>query len=343
MRTFVWLLFSGGLWLLLIQLAPKLDVPPQLISMFRSVYLGTFSIFMMIEIRRKDDLEKSSSPTLSLSNIAWYLVPMLSVLLLWWLSPELQMTARLWIMMGGFYLLQLNLLAFRSARSGMRSGIWELWVPVALLLLLLHDAVAMGSVVLGSSLLLWLIHRPTTRDGREVADSLIMQLPSLCIAPAVLIVMRDVLGTTSMLDRANMEMLGMLINGIGSALWTATVMRSVRLGIASVFLWSLGITTALMLNFALAATSAAYIIGAMLVAEVLRGSLWLGLTHILSNCGRWQGLAVNAIASALPLTALLAAHHLFAAKNFILFYAACHVLVPLSLWVFLWNRQTEAK
>lgn len=345
MRTFVWLLVSGVLWLLLIQLAPRLDVPPQLISMLRSVYLGSFSIFMMVEIRRKDAQETTKVPTLSLNTIVWYLVPVLSVLLLWWLSPKLQMTARLWIMMGGFYLLQLNVLAFRSARSGMRSGVWELLVPVVLLPLLLHDVVAMTSVVIGSALLLLLIilHRPTTKNGCEVADSLIMQLPSLCIAPVVLIVLRDVLGSTSILDRSKLELLGMVINGIGSALWTATVMRSVKLGIASVFLWGLGIIIALTLNFTPNAASATYVIGAMLLAEVLRGSLWLGLTQIMSHCDRWQGFAVNAIATVLPLMALLIAHHLLAAQDLILFYAACHVLVPLSLWALLWNRHTEAK
>lgn len=335
MKTLAWLLLSGVLWLLLIQVAAELAVPPQLISMARSLYLGTFAIFMMMEIRSRSAQENTAVPALNATNIVWYSVPALSVLVLWLLSPELRMTGHLWIVIGGFYLMQLLLLALRSARSGMRSGAWELMVPFLLLPLLLHEALAIGAIVFGALMMLWHIRTsppPDYSSERPVVDALIMQLPSLCIAPVALILLRDVIGANSTLERANMEILGMIVNGVGSALWTTAVMRKVRLISASIMLWGLASAIALTLDLVLDAASITYVICAMLLTEVLRGSVWLGLTQLLTDSSRWRGFALNAVATAFPLATLLSAHHLFSAQRFILFYAACHVLVPLSLW-----------
>lgn len=343
MRTFAWLLFSGILWLLLIQWAQDLAVPPQLISLARSLYLGTFAVFMMVEVRRKPDQEMGGVSVLSVHNLVLYSVPAMSVLVLSWLSPSLLMTHRLWVVILGFYLLQLGILTLRSARSGMRSGIWDLLIPIVLLPLLLNDAVAVIAVILGAVLLIRHIletpELPPAR-GQQVSDALIMQLPSICIAPVALILLRDVLSTNSTLDRADMEMLGMIINGVGAALWSATVMRSQRLVSASVILWGSAIASAVALALVLDTSSATYVVGAMLISEALRGSLWLGLTWLLSDSRRWQGFIINGFSTALPLAALFAANTQILSQYVIFFYAAFHVLVPLSLWGVLRYRRT---
>ena len=331
MRTFVWLASSGLLWLVLIQFAPDAGVPPQLVSLARSIYIGTFAIFMMIEIRRPTDVLPAM--TLNPKELLWYLAPTVSVVALWWISPSLQMTWRLGLILGAFYAAQLCVQLLRTKRNSMRSGSWDLLPPLLLALLLLTDKVAWVIAGLSLAFLATLLAKRYP-PKQHVADSLIMQLPSLCIAPVALIALRDTFELSTAIDRSHMEVGGMVVNAIGAAIWTSVIMRSKRIARHASALWGAGCIGAFTLAASGAATSPVnYAFGALIAAELLRGSLWLGLTAVLADSQRWQGFAINAAATTLPIAALLIARRWVLPHQIIAVYAALHAAVPLVLWM----------
>ncbi|WP_066647134.1 MULTISPECIES: hypothetical protein [Sphingomonas] len=329
MKALFWLILSGGLWLVLVQLAGRLGLPPQFISLARSGYIGTFSIFMLLELRRG---EISTGGQFRPKALYLYLTPLLSLVVLALYSPDLKLTPYLVALMIVFYACQLMMLVVRSERGQIRSAIWDLLGPVLLLLLALHPIglVVAGIGVAGFTVLL--LRRPAEPgDARVEIDTVVLQLPSICIAPVVLIALRDVFDARELVDRAHVETFGLIVNGVGAALWTATVMRQSK----ALRQWSLVLWGASAIGAVLVAILGVGLIGsalAIIVAEGFRGALWLGVTHLLSRMQRWQGFTFNLIATALPLVALWVGTEFMPQRLLLLLYAAFVLPVPLYAW-----------
>lgn len=331
MKTFGWLVASGVLWLLLVKWAQTLGVAPQWISISRTIYIGTSSIFLLLELRRAhyETGQRPEEPFgIPLRELAWYTIPAFSTIPLAFLSSELKLEASAIAWLFSFWCLQLIVLVWRQSRNGIRSGLWDLIPPLILLAILLMPlrpwlAVLAGLVALAAAT------RTRGTIGEGPADSLIIQLPSLCLAPAALIVLRDSISQSALFDRSNMEALGMVVNGVGAALWTSIVMRTTRLVPLSAGLWIGGALAALVATLDL--HSLWRVIPALLAAELLRGSLWLATTATMARSGRWQGFTVNLFATCIPLLAVALAPFV-QARVVILLYAALHFLAPLGSW-----------
>ncbi len=311
------------------------EVPPQLITLARGISIGTFSIFIMVEIRRSTT-KTSSALTLNPLEMLWYLAPTTSVFALWLLSDSLNISTQLWLILGAFYLIQLIVQLIRSNRGELRSGVWEIAPPILLAVLMLRDWLSWVGLALGGGFLLFaMAKRGPARHG--VTDSLVIQLPSLCIAPVITILLRDSVETISVLSRGHLEAVGMIINGCGGALWTAIVMQSQRLVFFSIAATLGGILTACVLAFGPAIDSPVIsAVGALLALEMLRGSLWLGVTGILIGVGRWRGFIISAISTAFPVIALVASRNITTDQYVLGLYAALHILVPVAVIV-LWK------
>lgn len=333
MRSFFWLLVSGALWLCLVQLAPHLGIPSQIISLARSGYIAIFSIYMMVELRGVSYSSKYRPRHLYL-----YLLPLVSLIILSLFSSDFVLTASLLSLIGSFYLSVFALVNARSELGHIRNAGWDLLAPPMLLILMIHPLFTMTGGVLGLVYLARLFRRPLELDaGQAHLDSFIVQLPSICIAPVVLIALRDVFNGGGIIDRTHIESFGLIVNGVGAAVWTAAVMRATfPLEKAALCLWVAGFLGAI-IGAALPQgiiTSA----GAILVAEGFRGAMWLGTTVALANLTRGRGFTVNLVATVLPLAALWIGKDHFMPATTLLMYAGFVLPIPLAAWAIVRGR-----
>ena len=337
MRSLFWLLVSGVLWLGLVQLAPHLYIPSQIISLARSGYIAIFSIYMMVELRGASYSSKYRPRHLSL-----YLLPLFSLILLSMFSSEFVLTRSLLSIIASFYLMAFAIINIRSELGQIRNSAWDLLAPPVLLILMAHPFLTVTGSVLSCAYIARLFRRPLNRDeGHAHFDSFIVQLPSICIAPVVLIALRDVFDGGGVIDRTHIESFGLIVNGVGAAVWTAAVMRATfSLERAALLLWVVSFTGAV-IGAALpqgTITSAA----AILVAEGFRGSMWLGTTVALANLNRGRGFTLNLIATILPLAALWIGKDHFMPAVTLLMYAGFVLPVPLAAWAILRARGVAA-
>lgn len=331
MRTVGWLILAGLLWLGLVQTSVYFGYPPQLISLARSGYIGTFAIFMMMELRRTRDSAAVGWSRLGLhySQVGWYLVPLISLFLLERFSTDLKLSLPQIAVMAVFYACQLVVLIIRDALGQMRKAAWDSLSPLFLFLLLVSPYLVPAAAAAAVGFFLWMLMRGGA-SAKGPADSLIMQIPSLCIAPVVLIALRDEFDLGGQIPRADIETFGMIVNGVGAAIWTAVVMRAAdRLREFTVILWIAGLAAA----FAIALLSEGILASAIgiVVAELFRGCLWTGTTHLLMKSARWAGFVINAAMTALPMIALLIARGFAGSHHLLLIYATFHALVPLAI------------
>jgi hypothetical protein len=335
-RSLFWLLMSGVLWLGLVQLAPQLGMPSQIVSLARSGYIAIFSIYMMVELRGA-----SYSSRYRPAHLYLYLLPLVSLVLLSLFSSDFVLTGSLLTVVGCFYLGAFALINIRSESGHIRNAGWDLLAPPLLLLLMLHPALAAAGGLMSLIYLAALFRRPLEEGaGRAHLDSFVVQLPSICIAPVVLIALRDVFDGGGMIDRTHVESFGLVVNGVGAALWTATVMRGAfPLERISLWLWTIGLAGAAL--EAVLPTGIVTSASAILIAEVFRGSMWLGTTIALANLTRGKGLFANLIATVLPLVALwIGKDHLTPAAT-LLVYAAFVLPIPLAAWVIVRARDNR--
>lgn len=333
LRSLFWLLISGALWLGLVQLAPHLGIPSQIISLARSGYIAIFSIYMMVELRGA-----SYSSRHRPGHLYLYLLPLVSLVLLSLFSSDFVLTGSLLMVIGSFYLSAFALINVRSETGHIRNAGWDLLAPPVLLLLMLHPLLTVAGGLAGLVYIVRLFGRPLEPDASHShLDSFVVQLPSICIAPVVLIALRDVFDGGGMIDRTHVESFGLVVNGVGAAVWTAMVMRGTfPLERAALWLWALGFVGA-MIGAALPTgiiTSA----GAILVAEGFRGAMWLGTTAALANLTRGKGFLANLTATVLPLAALWISKGHLAPTTTLLVYAVFVLPVPLAAWAIVWMR-----
>ncbi|MDH4742994.1 hypothetical protein OMP43_03065 [Sphingomonas sp. CBMAI 2297] len=329
MRSVTLLIASGVLWLGLVQLSGRLGIPPQIISLLRSGYIGTFSIFLLLELRRGDGLS-----ALRPRGLYLYLAPLLSLFILAFYSADLVLTPRLLALVAVFYACQFMLLYLRSAMGQIRSAVWDLVPPFILLVLCAGTFTLAVGAVATAGFLYWLLSRPIDGGDRsDAVDSVIMQLPSICIAPVVLIALRDIFDAQHAIPREHVESFGLIVNGVGAAVWTAIVMRASNiLRPSALGLWVASTAAAALLPFFPVGIVASAL--AICVAEGFRGANWLGLTYLLSHLGRWRGFGVNLFATMLPLCALWIGTHHLPVQYLMLVYAVFLAPVPLlTIWL----------
>lgn len=332
MKSVGLLIASGVLWLGLVQLSGMLGVPPQVVSLLRSGYIGTFSIFLLLELRQGGNRLADERPR----ALYLYLAPLISLVILGYYSPDLALTPRLLALAAAFYACQFMLLYGRTALGQIRSAVWDLVPPLILLLLALGPVPLVAAALAAVFFLRWLFSRPVASTGQtEAMDSVIMQLPSICIAPVVLIALRDVFDAQQSLPREHVESFGLIVNGVGAAVWTAAVMRAPeRLRGWSAMLWIASTAAAGVLIFIPAGIFASAF--AIAVAEGFRGANWLALTHLMKQVPRWRGFWLNLLATVLPLVALWLGTHQLPARYLLLVYAV--FLLPMPLLAVLIGR-----
>ncbi len=334
MKSLFFLLVSGVFWLILVQLAPHFGVPSQIISLARSGYIAIFSIYMMVELRGA----KYSSQHRP-SHIYLYLLPLLSLALLSLYSSDLSLNASLLSMLGCFYISAFAIINFRSERGYIRNAGWDLLAPPILFFLIVNPLLTIIGGLISIIYLARLLSRPLNPDaGQSHLDSFVVQLPSICIAPVVLIALRDVFDGGGLIDRSHIESFGLVVNGVGAAIWTAMVMRNTfPLDRAALALWILGFLGT-MINFVLPVgiLSSA---GAILIAESFRGAVWLGTTIGLANLTRGKGFSANLIATVLPLSALWLSKGHFSASMTLFIYAAFVFPIPFAAWTLMRVRR----
>lgn len=344
MISLLWLILAGLAWLFLVQISSFFSFPPQLVSLARSGYIGIFSVFMMLELRREISGRIDSSNVIGLrfDEAGWYFLPLFSLVLLASLSHELILTPMAIITIVGFYVCQLYILFLREKLMGMRSAVWDLAPPLFFALMLLSPFIVFALTLFGfvGIALLLLQGRKSSSTSSDIADTLIMQIPSLCLAPVILIAIRDYIDIGGVFGRAQLETIGMIVNGVGAAIWTAVVMRSSKhLAQLATILWCAAVVLVAMGLF----ISNALVVSILAVVsiELLRGTLWLGATHLLRFSSRWKGFAKNLAATALPFLALLVAHSNFNSRYFILVYATFHLAIPLVLLVEIYLQRSS--
>lgn len=304
MSHFIFLLISGVAWLGVVALAPTLGLEPQWVSLLRGAYLGMFSIALIVELR-----QVSRPRTTSDTQTWFYLIPILSVMFYNLFSSVGNVGWHLAAVIFCFFVAQMTALRIRQRFGQMRQGWWELAPPVLLLGAILVGPFLWPAFVVLLVLMLGADLVGHKQVNRSSLDAVIMQLPSFCLAPVVLVLARDALSMSQGVDRASLEVAGLIINGTGGALWTVLVMREqARLARLSLALWLGGAVGALVaLTFQrLGVWPLVQTLGLLGVLELLRGAVWLLTTHFLSYMARWRGACVNLAATLLPLGGALA-------------------------------------
>jgi hypothetical protein len=337
MKSLFWLLVSGVLWLALVQIAPHLGIPSQIISLARSGYIAIFSIYMMVELRGA-----SYSSQYRPSHLYLYLLPLVSLVLLSLFSSDFTLNVSLLTVIGCFYLSAFALINRRSETGHIRNAGWDLLAPPMLLILMLHPVLTLVGGAAGVAYIVRLFLRPLEPAAEHAhLDSFIVQLPSICIAPVVLIALRDVFDGGGLIDRTHIESFGLIVNGVGAAVWTAMVMRSsFPLERAGLLLWVLGFAGAIVGT--ILPTGIVTSAGAILIAEGFRGAMWLGTTVALANLTRGKGLLANLAATILPLVALWIGKDHFAPATMLLLYAGFVLPIPLMAWAIVRQRGGRA-
>lgn len=339
MSQFLFLLISGVLWLLVVLAAPHLGLDPQWVSLLRGAYLGMFSIALVVDLRRADD-RIAHDPTAS-----WfYLIPIVSLGLYNLFGAESGATWRQVAILGSFLVVLMMLVRLRELRGGMKTGWWELLPPPLLMLALFFAPYAWPIFVILIILLLAQDLRKL-RDVKSASfDAVIMQLPSFCLAPVVLVLARDGVTLSPDVSRSTVEVMGLVINGIGGALWTALVMRGrERLAALSVVMWGAGLIGALVATVSGMVTPVPIfqIVVLLGVFEALRGSLWLLTTHFLTYMPRWRAAAVNLAATLLPFIGALVMHRIHSDGLGAVAYAL--IAAPMFLLLFAETRRARKR
>lgn len=337
MRALFWLLISGLLWLGLVQLAPQFGVPSQIVSLARSGYIGIFSIYLMVALRGSDR-SASSRP----AHIYLYLLPLVSLLLLAAFSSDFVLTPALLAIIGSFYLCAFAVINVRSEAGKIRQAGWDLLAPGMLLLLMLNPVIlAIGGLV-AALYLVFLLRRPVDRQDDTHLDAIVVQLPSICIAPVVMIALRDVFDGGGLIDRTHVESFGLVVNGVGAAVWTAMVMRpGMPMDRAAILLWLTSFAGAVLGVFL--PQGIIISIGAILVAEGFRGAVWLGATAAMTNLPRGKGLAANLVATVLPLAALWIGKNYLPPAATLLVYAGFVLPIPLAAWFIVRSKNKSSE
>jgi hypothetical protein len=337
LRSLLWLLLSGALWLGLVQVAPHFGVPSQIISLARSGYIALFSIYLMVELRGAQ-FASGTRP----AHLYLYLLPLVSLFLLSLFSSDFRLTPMLMGIVGCFYLCAFALINLRSEAGQIRQAGWDLLAPPLLLVVMAHPVLTLVGGVAALAYLARLLMRPVHGGSDEHLDAFVVQLPSICIAPVVLIALRDVFDGGGLIDRTHVESFGLIVNGVGAAVWTAIVLREgLPLERAAIGLWIASFAGAVIAVFLPDGvwTSA----GAILIAEGFRGAMWLGTTVALAHLSRGRGFAANLAATILPLAALWLGRDHVPHAAILLVYAGFILPVPVAAWFIVRNARTSAE
>lgn len=321
MNQFVFLLVSGVLWLGLVTLAPDLGFEPQWVSLFRAVYLGMFSIALITDLRsrgRSEDENRSPTPI-------WFnLVPVISVLVYATLGSTKEPGWRELAIFGSFFAMLLLILGIRERLQQMRAGKWELLPPLGLGLCILFGVYLFPFLIIAC---IWFYTRKSMKSGPvdpKSIDSIIMQLPSFCIAPVILILLRDTVYIPPGVSRSTVEVMGLVSNGVGAALWTAIVMRAnLPLRRFAIGLWAAGGAGGLILPLVWPWIEPALlqVLGALFLLELLRGAGWILTTYFLTYMARWKGALMNLAMTLLPLLATMAIQFATSSRASVFIYA----------------------
>lgn len=333
MKTFIMLVVAGLAWLGLVKASDYLDIQPQLVTLARSGYVGMFSIFLMIELRKDliGGTGKEIQQGMARAEFAWFLVPLISVAILAIFSRDFAMTPKVIATICVFYACQLCIFILRERCGQIRSAYWDIAPPIVLVGMLSNPYLLAITAFISGVVLVKVIADADSTGTSRTADALIVQLPSLCLAPVLLIAIRDIFDFGGMFSRANVEVYGLIVNGVGAAVWTALVMRAEhRLALTAHVLWIVGCAITLMLllvNDVFIGSA-----GAILVAEIFRGTLWTGTTHLLRKVTRWHGFLINLLATSLPFFALWFGREMIEPRFIMFVFCAFHLAIPLMLF-----------
>jgi hypothetical protein len=331
MKSFLWLVVSGIAWLVLVQASELLNCPPQLVTIARSASLGCHAMFLLLDLR--DDAEGTGVGAvpqgIGLTNLLWFMVPAAPAFVLHATSDEFTLSVGDVLVLGTFYASQLAVLFARQGAGAIRSPRWELLPPVLLSVYLVSvTACVLGALATLAYLSYRLLKEP--KASAHVSHWLVIQLPTLLVAPAILVGIRDQFDMQGQLPRDNVETIGMIINGLGASAWMTMVMRAPHVLVrTSGFLWMIGLCIGLSLVILPSGYAAAAV--AVLSAELFRGSAWLGTTHIQTRASKLAGFCAGLVAAVLPLCALLLGREVSQTPwLFLMIYGLLHVPFPLA-------------
>jgi hypothetical protein len=187
------------------------------------------------------------------------------------------------------------LLYKRYAQAGIKDTKWELVPPLLALVALSSTFISVAAMALSVAFLLNEM-RSSTGEPSNTRDSLVAQLPSIALAPAVMIALRDNLDTGARIDRADLEAAALVISGLGASTWTALVLRAQgRLMAISHCLLAASVLFAATLTTV--SESHWLPLGALMAIELARGSSWLAVTSVITNARASRGAAFNLIAT----------------------------------------------
>jgi len=307
MIGFFWFLVSGVTWLGVVWISPQLDVAPQLVSLGHSGYIGIFSVFLILELRGPGD-ERSGNVAFRKIDLPWLFVPITSVFLLGLVSDEFRITYANVVAVLSFFCVSLVSLVFRVNTGAVRKVAWEVLPPFMLLVVLMlpiYAQIGLAAVSLSAALMMLSRPDPAASSGPGVGDALLSQLPSLCIAPAIIIALRDYIDFGDGVGRQYTEMFGLVVNGVGAAAWNAMVIRfGPKLDLFTYALWLSGTVFALLsLAIGLPLLQALVLLGAF---ELLRGSQWLGITRLLLIHRGLAAFMLNLILTLTPILVIVA-------------------------------------
>lgn len=225
-------------------------------------------------------------------------------------------------------------LDIRRVYGGLNSGKWDLLVPVLIWPILISQWVAI-ICLMASSYFYMRCLTLKRGDASAINASLIAQLPSICIGPAVILLLRDQIDLSIAMPRVSIETFGMIANGIGSALWTSIVMRARNiLCPTSIVTWLVGLAFGGLYAVGIPNAFLGALV-ALVTLEMLRGSLWLGLTDLILSSDAWKGFRLNMLFTAIPFVSMLIVRETGAVKWFFVAYGLCHLPAVLIL---IWQR-----
>lgn len=307
MNSFFWFLASGLTWLGVVWASPELNIAPQLVSLARSGYIGLFSVFLILELRATAG-EGGGQVAFRRADMPWLFIPITSVFLLGTISDEFQITTSNIVAVLSFFCASLLTLLIRANRSTIKNVAWEVLPPILFLVVVV---VPIWAQITLATACLTVAFRGLRRadpaiSAPGVGDSLFSQLPSLCIAPAIIIGLRDYIHFGDDVGRQYTEMFGLVVNGVGGAAWGAMVIRfGQKLDLFTYALWLAGTVTVL---FSLAMhpeiLQALFLLAAF---ELLRGSQWLGITRLLLIHRGVIAFLINLVLTVVPVLAIVLA------------------------------------
>ncbi|AOF99762.1 putative membrane protein [Blastomonas sp. RAC04] len=308
MNSFFWFLVSGVTWLGVVWISPELHIAPQLVSLARSGYIGLFSVFLILELRGSG-VEGGGQVAFRQADLPWLFVPITSVFLLSAISDEFQITPTDIVAVLCFFCTSLLTLIFRVTRGTIKNVAWESLPPILFLIVIvlpIYAQIALAAVFLIVAIRGLGRADPAASSGPGVGDSLFSQLPSLCIAPAIIIGLRDYINFGDDIGRQYTEMFGLVVNGVGGAAWGAMVIRfGQKLDLFTYALWFAGVAMVLVsLAIPPEIVQALFLLAAF---ELLRGSQWLGITRLLLIHRGLAAFLINLVLTLVPVLAIVLA------------------------------------